>query len=157
MEFFYNIVFVLLQTPGLFDEFSKILTFAGKSFLVVFCVLDGFVDEFGDFLGVEVGGLDIGNKFGFGKVAKGFSGLWAGGNVGESTEEVEGSFWVAVFVFDNFEKGGFLVFEVSIVGVEIAYDEVVIEVLESIFDIANGVEPTDRVGEDLSFIRVSND
>lgn len=47
-------------------------------------------------------------------------------------------------------KSGFLGFEVGVVGVEVDYDEVVAEPFEAILDIADGVEPTDGVGEDFS-------
>lgn len=46
-------------------------------------------------------------------------------------------------------KSGFLGFEVGVVGVEIAYNEVAVEPFEAVFNIANGVEPTDGVGEDF--------
>ena len=51
-------------------------------------------------------------------------------------------------------KSGFLGFEVGVVGIEVVYDEVVVEPFEAVFNIANGVEPTDGVGEDFSCLFV---
>ena len=47
-------------------------------------------------------------------------------------------------------KSGFLGFEVGVVGIEVDYDEVVAEPFEAVFDIADGVEPTNGIGEDFS-------
>ena len=46
-------------------------------------------------------------------------------------------------------KSGFLGFEVGVVGVEVDHDEVVVEPFEAVFNIADGVEPTDGVGENF--------
>ena len=46
-------------------------------------------------------------------------------------------------------KSGFLGFEVGVVGVEITYDEVVAESFKVVFDIADGVEPANGVGENF--------
>ena len=46
-------------------------------------------------------------------------------------------------------KSGFLGFEVGVVGIEVDHDEVVAESFEAVFDIANGVEPADGVGENF--------
>lgn len=51
-------------------------------------------------------------------------------------------------------KSGFLGFEVGVVGIEVAYNEVVAESFETIFDIANGVEPANGVGENFSCLFV---
>lgn len=51
-------------------------------------------------------------------------------------------------------KSGFLGFEVDVVGIEVDYDEVVAEPFETIFDIADGVEPADGVGENSSCLFV---
>ena len=51
-------------------------------------------------------------------------------------------------------KSGFLSFEVGVVGVEVDHDEVVAEPFETVFNIANGVEPTDGVGENFGYLFV---
>ena len=51
-------------------------------------------------------------------------------------------------------KSGFLSFEVGVVGVEITYDEVVAEPFEAVFNIADGVEPANGVGENFGCIFV---
>ena len=46
-------------------------------------------------------------------------------------------------------KSGFLGFEVGVVGIEVDYDEVVVEPFEAVFNIADGVEPANGVGENI--------
>lgn len=46
-------------------------------------------------------------------------------------------------------KSGFLGFEVGIVGVEVDRYEVVAEPFEAVFNIADGVEPANGVGENF--------
>ena len=55
---------------------------------------------------------------------------------------------------DDSREGGFLALKVGIVGVEVVDFEVVAEVFEAVFDVADSVEPVGGVGEDLSFVSV---
>lgn len=135
---------------GLFYELDEVLAFAGKGLLIGFGVFDGFVDWVRGCFGVYSGGFDIRYKFGFGEFAECFGGFWAGGCVGKIKKEIESACRVAAFVLDDFMKSGFLSSEVGIIGVEVDHDEVVAESFEAILDIANGVEPSDGVGENFS-------
>ena len=118
--------------------------------MVGFGVFDGFVDQVYGLFGAEVGGLDEWDEFSFGKVAESFGRFWAGGSVGEGAEEIKSFSWVGRIGLDDSREGGFLGFEVGVVGVEVVDFEVVIETFEPVFDVADGVEPVGGVGEDFS-------
>ena len=125
------------------------MAFAGEGLLVGFGVGDGLIDEFDGVFDFEVGGFDEWDEFSLGEPAEFFDGFWAGGDTGESREEVDGGFGVVIFVFKIFEEGGFVFFKVGVVGVPGVDFEVFGEIFEAVFNIANGVEPTDGVGENF--------